>query len=85
MTDEVKKYKWLYGDIVEYTLEEYLSKVNKLIYSAITQMQEYDGDLFMSEYRNLIDGAEHLDYLNDQMKGKEEYYLNDQLKHEEST
>jgi hypothetical protein len=72
MSNEVNKYRWNFHNEVEYTIEEYISKVNKLIYSAITQMQECDGDLFMSEYRNLIDGAYQLDYLNDQMKGKEE-------------
>ena len=65
--NEVKKYRWDFHSNVEYTLEEYISKVNELVYSAITQMQQCDGDLFMSEYRKLIDGAYKLDYLNDQM------------------
>jgi hypothetical protein len=30
-------------------------------------MQECDGDLFMSEYQKLIQGAAKLSYLNDQM------------------
>lgn len=73
MTDEVKKYKWFYGNSVEYTLEEYISKVDALIYGAVGQMRECDGDLFMSEYHKLMDGADKLNYLNSQLKGEGQY------------
>ena len=79
MTDEVKKYKWFYGNSVEYTLEEYISKVDALIYGAVGQIREEgiagcgcDGDLFMSEYHKLMDGADKLNYLNSQLKGEGE-------------
>jgi hypothetical protein len=72
MSNEVKKYRWNFHNEVEYTIEEYISKVHELVYSAITQMQECDGDLFMSEYRNLVDGVYKLDYLNDQLNGEGE-------------
>jgi len=52
MSDTEKKYSWNYaGD--KYTLLEYLKKVNELIDSPVNQMQECDGDLFMSEYQKL--------------------------------
>jgi len=70
MSNEVKKYRWNFHNEVEYTIEEYISKVHELVYSAITQMQECDGDIFMSEYRNLVDGVYKLDYLNDQLNGE---------------
>ena len=72
MSNEVKKYKWNFHNGVEYTIEEYISRINERIYSAITQMQECDGDLFMSEYRNLIDAAYKLHHLNDQLNGEDE-------------
>jgi hypothetical protein len=67
MSNEAKKYNWFYGDNVQYTVEEYISKIHELISSATNQMQECDGDLFMSEYQKLIQGAAKLSYLNDQM------------------
>jgi len=67
MSSEVKKYNWFYNNTVQYTIEEYISKVNELIYSATSQMQECDGDLFMSQYQKLIEGADRLSHLNDQM------------------
>ena len=72
MSNEVKKYNWFYGDSVQYTVEEYISKIHELMSSAITQMQECDGDLCISEYRNLVDGVYKLDYLNDQLNGEGE-------------
>jgi hypothetical protein len=57
MSNEVKKYNWFYSDRVQYTLEEYLYKLNELISSPISQMQECNGDLFMSEYQKLISGS----------------------------
>ncbi len=66
MSNEVKKYHWFYKDN-RYTLEEYLNKVEELISSATEQMQELDGDLFMSEYQKLIEGSAKLSYLNEQL------------------
>ncbi len=66
MTNEVKKYDWFYNDN-KYTLLEYLTKVEELISSPVTQMQECDGDLFMSEYQKLIEGSAKLSYLNEQL------------------
>ena len=67
MSNEAKKYNWGWNDRVQYTIEEYINKINELISSATNQMQECDGDLFMSEYQKLIQGAHKLSYLNDQM------------------
>tara|TARA_R110000824_G_scaffold1928_2_gene9419 strand:- start:531 stop:740 length:210 start_codon:yes stop_codon:yes gene_type:complete len=67
MSNEVKKYHWFYEDN-SYTLEEYLNKVEELISGATGQMQELDGDLFMSEYHKLIEGSVKLSYLNEQLK-----------------
>jgi hypothetical protein len=67
MSKEVKRYNWFYNDN-KYTIEEYIEKVNELISSATDQMQECDGDLFMSEYHKLISGAYKLSSLNDQLK-----------------
>jgi hypothetical protein len=68
MSNEVKKYNWFYSDRVQYTLEEYLYKLNELISSPISQMQECNGDLFMSEYQKLIEGACAFDRLINQLK-----------------
>tara|TARA_R110002126_G_C10373837_1_gene493646 strand:+ start:888 stop:1106 length:219 start_codon:yes stop_codon:yes gene_type:complete len=67
MSNEVKKYHWFYEDN-NYTLEEYLNKVEELISSATVQMQELDGDLLMSEYQKLLEGSAKLSYLNEQLK-----------------
>ena len=67
MSNEVKKYHWFYEDN-SYTLEEYLNRVEELISSATVQMQECNGDLFMSEYQKLLEGSTQLSYLNDQLK-----------------
>jgi hypothetical protein len=72
MSNEVKKYNWFYSDHVQYTLEEYISKIHELISSPITQMQECDGDLFMSEYQKLIEGACAFDRLINQLKEEKE-------------
>ena len=71
MSNEVKKYNWYHNDREQYTVEEYISKVDELISSATNQMQECDGDLFMSEYQKLIEGAGRLSHLKWQM-GREE-------------
>ena len=71
MSNEVKKYKWFYRDKVQYTLEEYLHKLYELISSPVRQMQECDGDLYMSEYQKLIEASDKLDHLNDQLNGKD--------------
>jgi hypothetical protein len=71
MSKEVKKYNWFYNDN-KYTLEEYIEKINELISSATTQMEECNGDLFMSEYHKLMNGAYKLSWLNDQLKKKED-------------
>jgi len=72
MSNEVKKYNWFYSDKVQYTLEEYLHKLYELISSPIRQMQECDGDLYMSEYQKLIEGAWAFDRLIDQLKEEKE-------------
>ena len=72
MSNEVKKYNWFYSDRVQYTLEEYISKIHELISSPITQMRECDGDLFMSEYQKLIEGECALDRLIAQLKEDKE-------------
>ena len=72
MSKEVKKYNWFYGDSVQYTVEEYISKIHELISSPIRQMRECDGDLFMSEYQKLIEASDKLEHLNDQLNGEGE-------------
>ena len=72
MTNEVKKYNWFYGGGVQYTVEEYISKLHELISSPIRQMRECDGDLFMSEYQKLIEASDKLEHLNDQLNGENE-------------
>jgi hypothetical protein len=72
MSNEVKKYNWFYSDRVQYTLEEYLYKLNELISSPISQMQECNGDLFMSEYQKLIEGSCAFDRLINQLKEEKE-------------
>ena len=72
MSNEVKKYNWFYSDRVQYTLEEYLYKLNELISSTISKMQECNGDLFMSEYQKLIEGSCAFDRLINQLKEEKE-------------
>lgn len=67
MSNEVKKYNWFYQDN-KYTLLEYLTELRDLINSPVTQMQECDGDLFMSEYQKLITASYKLSNLVDQLK-----------------
>lgn len=62
-----KKYDWYHND-QKYTLFEYINEINELISSATNQMQECDGDLFMSEYQKLMLGSFRLSYLCDQLK-----------------
>lgn len=69
MSNEVKKYTWVFNDSVRYTLEEYINKLDKLICSPVRQMRECDGDLFMSEFQKLIEGAYALDHLKNQLEG----------------
>lgn len=72
MSNKVKKYNWVYSNRVQYTLEEYMSKIHELISSPVTQMRECDGDLFMSEYQKLIEGERALDRLIAQLKEDKE-------------
>ena len=67
MSNEVKKYNWFYQDN-KYTLLEYLTELRDLINSPVTQMQECDGDLFMSEYQKLVTASYKLSNLVDQIK-----------------
>jgi len=67
MSNEVKKYNWFYQDN-KYTLLEYLTELRDLINSPVTQMQECDGDLFMSEYQKLVTASYKLSNLVDQLK-----------------
>jgi len=67
MSDTEKKYSWNYGGD-EYTLLKYLKKVNELFNSPINQMQECDGDLFMSEYQKLITGSYRLTSLIEELR-----------------
>ena len=53
MPKQPKRYDWFYQD-GKYTLLEYLTELRDLINSPVTQMQECDGDLFMSEYQKLV-------------------------------
>jgi hypothetical protein len=69
MSNEVKKYNWFYSDSIQYTLEEYINKLDKLICIPVKQMRECDGDLFMSEFQKLIEGAYALDHLKNQLEG----------------
>ena len=71
MTNEVKKYDWSYNDN-KYTLLEYLTKVEELISSPVTQMQECDGDLFITEYHKLISGSYKLTNLVEKLKKEQE-------------
>ena len=71
MSKEVKKYDWFYNDN-KYTLLEYLTRVEELISSPVTQMQECDGDLFMSEYHKLISGSHKLTNLVEKLKKEQE-------------
>jgi hypothetical protein len=76
MSDTEKKYSWNYaGD--KYTLLEYLKKVNELIDSPVNQMQECDGDLFMSEYQKLSTASYKLPNLIDQLEKEQKEYEND--------
>jgi len=72
MSNEAKKYNWFYSDRVQYTVEEYINKIHELISDPISQMQECDGDLFMSQYQKLIEASEKLEHLNDQLNGENE-------------
>jgi len=67
MSNEAKKYNWFYQDN-KYTLLEYLTELRDLINSPVTQMQECDGDLFMSEYQKLVTASYKLSNLVDQLK-----------------
>jgi len=71
MSNEVKKYNWFYED-GKYNLLEYLTELRDLINSPVTQMQECDGDLFMSEYQKLITASFKLSHLVDQIKKEQE-------------
>lgn len=70
MTKTVR-YKWWGVDKDEDCLLiiEYLTKVEALICDPVDQMQELNGDLFVSEYQKLIEGSDRLRYLMKQMKG----------------
>tara|TARA_R110000822_G_scaffold2054_1_gene9728 strand:+ start:333 stop:551 length:219 start_codon:yes stop_codon:yes gene_type:complete len=68
-----KKYQWNYSteDKYGHTLEEYVLKVHDLIVGAVEHLEQCEGDMMMSEYRKLIDGAWRLEHLKKQMEGEE--------------
>ena len=76
MSDTEKKYSWNYSED-RYTLLEYLKKVNELIDSPVNQMQECDGDLFMSEFQKLITASFQLPSLIVQLEKEQKEYEND--------
>jgi hypothetical protein len=71
MANKVKTYHWDYGN-KNYTLEEYIIKIQELFESPLDQMFECDGDLFMSEYQKLRQGYQKLSFLVDQLKEEKE-------------
>jgi len=50
--------RWTYEENV--TAEEFIARLAPLVCEAISNLREMDGDMFVSDYRNLCEAADRL-------------------------
>lgn len=58
---EQPKYTWNYDEYI--TADEFIKRITPLIVDPVHTMQECDGDLWVSDYRQLTEAAARLDNL----------------------
>ena len=57
-----KKYVWKYNE-QQVTIEEYIKKINELTENAINNLREMEGDMYLSDLRNLCTAQYKIDHL----------------------
>tara|TARA_R100000306_G_C4251524_1_gene80706 strand:+ start:92 stop:295 length:204 start_codon:yes stop_codon:yes gene_type:complete len=57
-----KKYVWKYNE-QQVTIEEYIKKINELTENAINNLREMEGDMYLSDFRNLCTAQYKIDNL----------------------
>ena len=65
-----KLYKWSYSEQV--TLEGFIKKVTPLVSNPVQSLTELEGDMYLSDYRDLIEASTRLLNLLGQFAGEED-------------
>lgn len=65
-----KLYKWSYSEQV--TLEGFIKKVTPLVSNPVQNLTELEGDMYLSDYRDLIEASTRLLNLLGQFAGEED-------------
>lgn len=65
-----KLYKWSYSEQV--TLEGFIKKVTPLVSNPVRNLTELEGDMYLSDYRDLIEASTRLLNLLGQFAGEED-------------
>ncbi len=65
-----KLYKWSYLEQV--TLEDFIKKVTPLVSNPVQNLTELEGDMYLSDYRDLIEASTRLLNLLGQFAGEED-------------
>ena len=56
-----KKYVWKYGEKI--TIEEYVKRIHELTEEPINNLREMEGDMYLSDLRNLCTAQYKIDHL----------------------
>lgn len=64
-----KLYSWSY--LEEVTLEDFIKKVTPLVSNPVQNLMEMDGDMYLSDYRDLQEASNRLLNLLKQLERKE--------------
>lgn len=64
-----KLYNWSY--LEEVTLEDFIKKVTPLVSNPVQNLMEMDGDMYLSDYRDLQEASNRLLNLLKQLERKE--------------
>ncbi len=65
-----KLYKWSYSEQV--TLEGFIKKVTPLVSNPVQNLTELEGDMYLSDYRDLLEASTRLLNLLGQFAGEED-------------
>ena len=64
-----KLYNWSYSE--EVTLEDFIKKVTPLVSNPVQNLMEMEGDMYLSDYRDLQEASNRLLNLLKQLERKE--------------
>tara|TARA_Y100001951_G_scaffold66970_1_gene53969 strand:- start:96 stop:296 length:201 start_codon:yes stop_codon:yes gene_type:complete len=56
-----KKYQWKYNEKI--TIEEYVKRIHELTEEPINNLREMEGDMYLSDFRNLSNAQYRIDHL----------------------